>query len=171
MSRTSSALQRFRILMAAVFRSRCQCRAGYAPILADNPPDVVHSHHAFLLGDAAVRVGAMYSAPVVFTHHTLYDQYTHYLGGESPALTRMAVDIATGYCNLCHGVIAPSQSIATMLRKRGVEPLIEVIPTGVDVERLGQGDPNEFRRRYQIPPDAFLVGHVGRLAQKKTCRS
>jgi glycosyltransferase involved in cell wall biosynthesis len=138
-----------------------------APILADNPPDVVHSHHAFLLGDTALRVGAMYSAPVVFTHHTLYDQYTHYLGGESPALTRMAVDIATGYCNLCHGVIAPSHSIATMLRDRGVESPIEVIPTGVDVERFGQGDPNEFRRRYQVPPDAFLVGHVGRLAPEK----
>jgi len=138
-----------------------------APILSDDPPDVVHSHHPFLLGDTALRVGAMYNAPVVFTHHTLYDQYTHYLATDSPTLERVAIDIATGYCNLCHGVVAPSQSILDLLRERGVESPIEVIPTGVDVERFSHGDAARFRKHYQIPRDAFLVGHVGRLAPEK----
>jgi 1,2-diacylglycerol 3-alpha-glucosyltransferase len=138
-----------------------------APLLAESPPAIVHSHHPFLLGDTALRVGAMYSTPVVFTHHTLYDQYTHYLGVESPTLTQIAVDIATGYCNLCQGIVAPSQSIAELLRQRGVSAPIDVIPTGVDVDRFENGDPVAFRKKYKIPTDAFLVGHVGRLAPEK----
>src|SRR5437867_1837186 len=56
--------------------------------LAEVPPDVVHSHHPFLLGDTALRVAAAQNVPVVFTHHTLYDQYVHYLGSDSPLLQR-----------------------------------------------------------------------------------
>lgn len=40
-------------------------------------PEVVHSHHPFLLGDTALRVGSEYGIPVVFTHHTQYDKYAH----------------------------------------------------------------------------------------------
>lgn len=136
-------------------------------MLAEAPPDVVHSHHPFLLGDTALRVGAAYSVPVVFTHHTLYDQYTHYLASDSPTLQRIAIDIATGYCNLCHGIVAPSESVATMLSQHGVEVPIEIIPTGVEAERFGKGDGADFRRKLEIPKRAIVVGHLGRLAPEK----
>ncbi len=135
--------------------------------MGDTVPDVIHAHHPFLLGDTALRLAATYGVPVVFTHHTLYDQYTHYLGGESAALSRMAIEIAVGYCNLVDGVIAPSESVATMLREHGVTVPIEVIPTGVDTARFAEGDGLAFRAAHDIPRQAFVVGHVGRLAPEK----
>src|SRR5687767_12606856 len=42
-------------------------------------PEILHSHHPFLLGDTALRFGWTHNLPVVFTHHTLYEQYTHYV--------------------------------------------------------------------------------------------
>src|SRR3990172_3888517 len=42
-------------------------------------PDIVHAHHPFLLGNTAVRVARFRELPLVFTHHTLYEQYTHYV--------------------------------------------------------------------------------------------
>ena len=130
-------------------------------------PDIVHSHHPFLLGDTALRVAATRNIPVVFTHHTLYEEYTHYVPGDSPRLKRFAVELTTGYCNLCNTVIAPSGSIAQLLRQRGVTVLIEAIPTGVDVDLFAAGDGAAARAAMQIPPDAFVVGHVGRLAPEK----
>lgn len=130
-------------------------------------PDVVHSHHPFLLGDTALRVAASRAVPLVFTHHTLYERYTHYVPGDSPALKRAAVDLAVGYCNLCDAVIAPSESIEHTLRQRGVESPIEAIPTGVETAVFAAGDRQRARRRCQIPPGAFTVGHVGRLAPEK----
>jgi glycosyltransferase involved in cell wall biosynthesis len=80
---------------------------------------------------------------------------------------RIAVELAVGFCNLCHGVIAPSQSIADLLREHQVSTPIEVIPTGVDVSRLAQADRSRGRRSLGLPDDAWVIGHVGRLAQEK----
>lgn len=130
-------------------------------------PQLVHSHHPFLLGETALRVAAARRLPVVFTHHTLYERYTHYLPGESPRLQRFAVDLAIGYANLCDAVIAPSGSVADILRDRGVEVPIEVIPTGLDLTCFSPGEGAPMRQRLGIPAGAFVAGHIGRLAREK----
>lgn len=130
-------------------------------------PDIVHSHHPFLLGDTALRISAHFNIPLVFTHHTMYEQYTHYVPADSPEMQKFAIELSTGYGNLCNVVIAPSESIKEILGERAVEAPIEVVPTGVDLEKFAHGDGASFRRHMHIPPDAFVVGHVGRLAPEK----
>ena len=141
---------------------------GYlTTLLSRFRPEVVHSHHPFLLGGTALRIAASWDVPAVFTHHTQYDQYTHYVPGDSAALKRFVVDLATGYANMCDAVIAPSRSMADLLSRHGVTSRLAVIPTGVDLERFGTGDGAAFRARVGLPQDAFVVGHVGRLAPEK----
>lgn len=130
-------------------------------------PDIVHAHHSFLLGMTAVRVARYRKLPLVFTHHTLYEQYTHYVRGDSPALRRFIIELATRYANLCDQVFSPSDSIADLLRGRGVRTPIAVVPTGVNVERFAQGDGLGFRKSLGILEDAFVAGHLGRLAPEK----
>jgi len=136
-------------------------------VVEEFQPDIVHSHHPFFLGNTAMRLARARNLPLVFTHHTMYEQYTHYAATESAAAVRFVGSLAAGYANLCDAVIAPSQSVADMLRERGVESRIEIIPTGVDVARFAKGDGAGFRQKHQIPPDAFVIGYVGRLAQEK----
>jgi 1,2-diacylglycerol 3-alpha-glucosyltransferase len=138
-----------------------------AEFLDDFRPEVIHSHHPFLLGDAALRAAWTRRLPLVFTHHTLYEQYTRYVPLDSEALQRVAIQMASEYCNLCTHVIAPSQSVADLLVQRQVTTPISVIPTGIDLEKFGSGDGASFRRRFEIPHDALVVGHVGRLAAEK----
>lgn len=130
-------------------------------------PQIVHSHHPFLLGDMALRIAASRDIPVVFTHHTMYEKYTHYVPGDSRQMKRFVLNLVTGYCNLCDAVIAPSGTVAKEMARRGVKVPIEIIPTGVNVVLFASGDGDAFRKRMGIPPDAFLVGHVGRLAPEK----
>ncbi len=137
------------------------------PALDRFRPDVVHSHHPYLLGDMALRIAAAREAPLVFTHHSMYELLTHFVPGDSPALRRFVVELATGFANLCDGVIAPSESLAAVLRRRGVSALIAVIPTGVDRARFAGGDGARFRAAAGIPADAFVVGSIGRLAPEK----
>lgn len=133
----------------------------------DFQPDIVHSHHPFLLGDAALRVARRWELPIVFTHHTLYEQYTHYVPFDSPTLKRMAVSLSTEYCNLCDLIVAPSESIAALLKKRGVETPIDAIPTGIDLDIFTGNQGEAFREAKGISPDAMVVGTVGRLAKEK----
>ena len=137
------------------------------PSLDRFKPDIIHAHHPFLLGDTALRIAAVHDVPLIFTHHTMYEQYTHYVPGDSLTLKRFVIELSTGFANLCDAVIAPSDSIESILKERGVKTPITVIPTGVHVERFQQGDGERFRRLNKIPKDAFVVGHVGRLAPEK----
>ncbi|MBS0630296.1 MAG: glycosyltransferase [Verrucomicrobia bacterium] len=129
--------------------------------------DVIHAHHPFLLGDTALRVGASRNVPVIFTHHTRYEDYTHYVPFDSPALKEIAINLSTQFANLCEGVIAPSESIARLIRQRGVVSPIAVVPTGIDLAAFAGGDGARARRRFRIPARAFVVGHTGRLAPEK----
>jgi len=135
--------------------------------IKDFQPDLIHSHHPFLLGDAAMRMANQWSVPLVFTHHTRYEDYVHYVLEDSDYLERLAMELATEYANLCDAVIAPSGSIAGLIRERGVETPVSVIPTGIDTKRFTAGPAAEARKQLGIPAGAFVIGHVGRLAEEK----
>lgn len=149
------------------FSVRLPLAAANSERLAEFQPDIVHAHHPFLLGDTALRIAASKNAPIVFTHHTRYEDYTHYVPFDSPALKQAAISLSTEFANLCDGVIAPSQSIARLIRRRGVKVPVAIVPTGIEVRAFARGDGKKFRRRHGLPADAFVVGHVGRLAPEK----
>jgi glycosyltransferase involved in cell wall biosynthesis len=136
--------------------------------LDDFKPQIIHAHHPYLLGTTALRIARFRDLPLVYTHHTLIEQYTHYMpGGDTPGFKRFAIKMGTRYANLADQVFVPSESIATLLQERGVQTPITVMPTGVDVEHFAQGDGARFRKQLAIPADAFVVGHLGRLAPEK----
>lgn len=130
-------------------------------------PHLIHSHHPFLLGDAAMRAAHRRELPLVFTHHTRYEDYMHYVAAESDTMRRFAIHLSTAYANLCHHVVAPSQSIATLLLERGVRSPVTTIPTGVDTRFFASGDGDRFRTAHHIGLQDPVIGHVGRLAPEK----
>jgi len=130
-------------------------------------PDLIHSHHPYLLGDAALREARRRGLPLVFTHHTLYEAYTHYVPLDSKAMKRFVVSLSTAYANLCAHVVAPSRSIGELLKSRGVRSPISEIPTGVDLAFFGDGCRSACRKRCGLGKEHVVIGHVGRLAPEK----
>ncbi|MCB0324608.1 MAG: glycosyltransferase, partial [Bdellovibrionales bacterium] len=161
------ALQNFN---GSDFSVRLPIPTSLFPTLQAFEPDIVHSHHPFLLGDTALRIAAERDVPLVFTHHTMYEEYTHYAPGDSAQLKEYVMRLATEYANLCNLVFAPSESIKEVLLARGVETPIQVIPTGVELAAFDRGDRERFRKRWSIPSGARVAGHVGRLAEEKNLR-
>lgn len=146
-------------------------RIPFAAALADRlsafRTDIIHAHHPFLLGDTALREAANRQVPVVFTHHTLYERYTHYLPVESAALGEFAAEVATRFANRCAAVVAPSESVRDLILSRGVTVPVHTIPTGVDTRRLASGRRERARARLRLAADAPVIGHLGRLAAEK----
>lgn len=159
-----AALQHFN---GSDFSVRLPLAAGLSDRLDAFQSDIIHTHHPFLLGDTALRVASSKNVPIIFTHHTRYEDYTHYVPFDSPALKEVAINLSTEFANLCDGVIAPSESIAKLIKKRGVTSPIRVVPTGIDVKSFAAGNGARFRKKLKIPARAFVVGHVGRLAPEK----
>lgn len=159
-----AAIQKFN---GSDFSVRLPLAAALSARLDSFKADIIHAHHPFLLGDTALRVATAKNVPIIFTHHTRYEDYTHYVPFDSPALKEVAINLSTEFANLCDGVIAPSESIARLIKKRGVTSPVRVVPTGIDVPSFAAGDGARFRRKMKIPARAFVVGHVGRLAPEK----
>jgi len=159
-----AALQHFN---GSDFSVRLPLAATLSERIDNFQADILHAHHPFLLGDTALRVAATKNVPIIFTHHTRYEDYTHYVPFDSPTLKEVAINLSTEFANLCDGVIAPSASLAALIKKRGVTSPIRVVPTGIDVQAFAAGDGARFRKKLKIPAKAFVVGHVGRLAPEK----
>ncbi len=155
----------------SVFSARLPIPGLMAHVSKVFQPDIIHAHHPFLMGDTALRIASLRQVPLVFTHHVLFEQYTRCL---LPPCTNVAqrfvIDLATGFANLCDQVFAPSQSVADLLCKRGVTAPVDVVPTGVDPARFRGGNGARLRQAAGLPADAFVVGHLGRLAPEKNLR-
>ena len=149
------------------FSVRLPLAAALSTRLDEFEADIIHAHHPFLLGDTALRVAANKNVPIIFTHHTRYEDYVHYMPFDSDALAEIAADLPTRFANLCDGVIAPSESIAKLIKRRGVSVPVKVVPTGVDVKAFARGNRDAFRREHKIPAGAFVVGCVSSLAKEK----
>jgi 1,2-diacylglycerol 3-alpha-glucosyltransferase len=135
--------------------------------LGDFQPHLVHSHHPFLIGDTALRIASKFNVPLVFTHHSLYEENVHYMPGNEVALKRFIIELSTGYANLADHVFAPSASVMALIKERGVTSPVDVVPTGIDTKQFARGAEKAFRKKRDIPPDAYVVGHIGRLSPEK----
>jgi len=133
-------------------------------------PEVIHIHHPFLLGATGLRLAGEMLRPLVFTYHTMFENYTYELPGDSVAMKQFVVEYAVRYANLCDRVVAPSESVAAILRERGVHTPIEAVPTGVYVDQFRSGDGRAAMKRLGIPGSAFLVGYCGRVTPEKNLR-
>ncbi len=133
-------------------------------------PDIIHAHHPFLIGNTAVRLAYSHHVPLVFTHHTLFEEYTHLLPIDTPAMKRFVIELATGYANLCDQVFAPSESVALLLRKRGVKTPISIVPTGIEIPERTKVNKASLRQKFGLPLDALVLGHVGRLSPEKNLK-
>lgn len=129
--------------------------------------DLVHVHHPFLLGQTGLHAARGLGVPVVFTYHTQYEKYAHYLPFGEKMVGEIAINVATRFCNCCDVIVAPSTDVQKMLEQRGVTAPIRVIPTGVDLSRFRAGSRTRFRERYGIPQRAKVMLFVSRLAKEK----
>ena len=133
--------------------------------------DVYHAHHPFLLGPAARRWARRAGRPLVFTYHTRYEKYAHYVPLTRPLVEAAAVRLSTRFASRADAVVAPSMLVHEHLRRRGVTTPISVVPTGVDLERFRPGDRAAARRALGLGLDDRLLLYVGRLDREKSVDS
>ena len=128
--------------------------------------DVIHSNHPTLLGDLAADKAKELDLPLVFTFHTRYDMYSHYV----PFSQGFAKDIitrgVTRYLKKCNHIVTPTESIRQMLLDFGVRGSVTAVPTGIDLRPYQEADGQPIREKYGWGQDKVLVS-IGRMAPEK----
>lgn len=134
-------------------------------------PDVVHAHSPFVTGLMARRLAGAAGAPLVFTHHTRFADYGHYLGplaGPGVALTDAYL---AAFWRACAAIVAPSTDLAEEIRERlpaARRDRVRCIPTGVDVPGLRAVVARDARVEFGWPAEAVMAVTLGRLAPEKS---
>ena len=118
---------------------------------------------------AGVALSQRLDLPRVETYHTFFEEYLyHYVPVVPRSWMRAAARrFSRARCNDLDAVVVPSRAMRDMLRDYGVRVPVEIIPTGIELERLSAGDGAVFRQRYGIARDRRVLVHVGRLAHEK----
>jgi glycosyltransferase involved in cell wall biosynthesis len=130
--------------------------------------DVFHAHHPFLLGPAARRLARRHGRPLVFTYHTNYEKYAHYVPLRRALVEAAALGLSTRFAARADAVIAPSALVRDQLRARGVAGPVAVIPTGVDLARFRPGSRDAAREALALSAGDPIVLYVGRLDREKS---
>ncbi|MDO4331239.1 MAG: glycosyltransferase [Eubacteriales bacterium] len=128
--------------------------------------DVIHVHHPMAIGWTALHLSQKYRVPVVFTYHTRYEQYLHYLG--MSWLKNIMPAYIRAFASKCDGVIAPTPGMKEYLNDICVETPVSVLPTGILAEGFYPDKEKVQALRGELAGDKkYLFCTVARLAKEK----
>jgi len=130
--------------------------------------DIVHTHHPFTMGRYASEIAKANSIPLLFTHHTQYDQYTRYVPIVRKRAKRFLYGFLKNFCNKCDLIIAPSSSIQRVIKSYGTQTPIQVVPNGIDITRFQEiKDLSTPRILSGLKPNYKIIIYTGRVAYEK----
>ncbi len=129
--------------------------------------DVIHTHHPFILGEVGAHFARKFKIPLVYTFHTQFEQYAHYIPFNQDLVKMLARLSVINYTQKCDCIITPAPSIRDLLLSYGVTQRLELLPNAIDLDSFGKGDGSAVRREYSIPPDAVVLLYVGRMGLEK----
>ena len=140
--------------------------------------DLIHCHTEFGVGIFASITSKTLHIPMVKTYHTTYEDYTHYINPIDSetlevGLKRVISTLSKTYGNDCKALIAPSKKTKDLLLSYNVKTPIEVIPTGIEIDRFkyikeNDDEINRIKKEEYKINDEKIVLYVGRIAQEKS---
>lgn len=135
-------------------------------VLHTIPLDIIHSHHPFVLGPAALWVAKRKRIPVVYTFHTQYDQYAHYVPLPGALVREIAKYQVKQYCREVDRITTPSESARQILENYGIAKMVQVIPNPTDLAKFQNNDGGVIRQKYALGQAKVLI-NIGRVAPEK----
>lgn len=139
--------------------------------------DVIHVHTEMGIGLFARQMAKKYNIPLVYTYHTLYEDYLHYVNPKDFQTVDQAGRRVVRYLSKLAGngpmaVIAPSNKTKKALQSYGVKTPIYIVPTGIDLsdflkKNLDAEKIQAVRQSLGLSDEAHTVVFVGRIAKEK----
>lgn len=144
--------------------------------------DCIHVHQPVYMGNMALYLGRKYHIPIIYTYHTRYEDYLHYLPvfreeEKAGAIRRLLIRAARErvipwymrwFTNRCDTVLAPTKGMKRDILLNGTSSLVEVFPTGLDEGFFEEHKETAIAVRKQYGKDKkYLFCTVSRLEEEK----
>lgn len=144
-------------------------------LLKDFNPDVIHIHNEFGIGLSGVIIARMLKIPLVYTMHTMYDDYVYYVANSEPTrklLTSASHKYAQILATAASAITGPSKKVEEYFRRCGVNKTVTVIPNSVETDvfnrySIDKEKTAEIRKKYGFSENDLVFCFCGRMGQEK----
>lgn len=144
-------------------------------IIQDFNPDILHIHTEFSMGIFGLFAARKLKKPIVYTLHTMYDDYMFYIAPERfHKMVRPGAHIyLRKVAKRATEIIGPSFKVVEYLRRCGVERHINIVPNTVDLsdflpENVKSSEIQAVKEKLGITPQDTALCFVGRLGKEKS---
>jgi glycosyltransferase involved in cell wall biosynthesis len=127
--------------------------------------DIVHCHHPFVLGPLAYKLARRKKIPSIYTFHTQYEQYSHYIPLPSKLVNWLSRNQIVRFCQKVTRITTPAESARQLLVGYGITHPVQVIPNPT-VIRPDLEDGAAIREKYHLGSAKVLI-NIGRIAPEK----
>ncbi len=143
--------------------------------IADFKPDLIHIHTEFSIGILGMQSARWLNVPMVYTLHTMYDDYLGYVA--SKRFEKLVKSVAHRYlkeiANRAREITLPSDKVVRYLSHCGVNRHVNVIPnTAATRDFLPESNPRESidaaREHIGLKDGDISILFVGRLGFEKS---
>ncbi len=139
--------------------------------------DVIHIQTEAGIGMYGRQMAKKLHIPIVYTYHTLYEDYTHYINPlDFDSIEKLGKSFVRNMSrvlgNGSQAVIAPSEKTKQALIQYGVIAPIYIVPTGLDLSEYDRKNLDEekiqsIRNEFGFSKEDHVVVFVGRIAKEK----
>ncbi len=144
-------------------------------LIKDFNPDVIHIHNEFGIGLSGVIIARMLKVPLVYTMHTMYDDYVYYVANNEPTrklLTSASHKYAKVLATAASAITGPSKKVEEYFRRCGVNKAITVIPNSVETDVFNRYSVDKekikaVRDKYGLSDSDLVFCFCGRMGQEK----
>lgn len=144
-------------------------------ILRDFNPDILHVHTEYSIGFSGVSAARKLKKPLVYTLHTMYDDYVYYLAPKFLLKTTQKALRAYIWriARYASAITGPSYKVQEYMKELGVPTPVHVIHNCTELDafcpdNITPAKKLAFRAKYSIRPDEFVCVFVGRLGKEKS---
>lgn len=125
-------------------------------------PDIIHVNSEFVIGEFGFYYGKLNGVPVVYTFHTLWEDYAvNYIPHVPEFLLRFfARRIIKNMASRSETVIAPSSQIKDVLTRYKIKKPVNLLPTGIDAALFS--NPAESVKAFRAQMDAKYPALAGK---------
>ncbi len=143
-------------------------------IVKDWDPDVLHFHNEFGQGLFALMAARALHKPVVYTLHTMYDDYLYYIARDCflPVVRRLGHGYLRFLANRSDVVVGASPKITDYFKQFGTEKDIQIIPNTVEQAFLETTEATAaraqaIRQQFGFTASDRVGCFCGRIAKEK----
>lgn len=135
--------------------------------------DVIHINSEAGIGWFAKISALALKLPVVYTYHTMIEDYTHYVNrGHFVYYSQSIINrYSRFFGETCTELISPSHKTKDALRRYGVDTHISIVPTGIPLDKFArenvqQHAVDDLKKRFGLGDEPTIL-YLGRVAKEK----